>query len=61
MVYPKWKHLLPEYNLFREKTMKRHALSNAEWESIKDLACYKPARGRAPAAETIRPFLNGIL
>lgn len=53
--------MLPECNHFREKMMKRHALSTAEWEAIKDLACYKPARGRAPAAETIRPFLNGIL
>ncbi len=40
--------------------MKRHALSNAEWEAVKDIACYKPPRGIAPAPETIRPFLDGI-
>lgn len=40
--------------------MKRHALSNAEWDAVKELACYKPPRGREPEAESIRPFLDGI-
>ena len=40
--------------------MKRHALTNAEWEAVKDLAHYKPARGPEPAPESIRPYLNGI-
>lgn len=40
--------------------MRRHALSNAEWEVVKDLAQYKPPRGPKPKPETIRPFLDGI-
>lgn len=40
--------------------MKRHALSNTEWEAVKDLAQYKPPRGPEPTPETIRPFLDGI-
>jgi transposase len=55
------KHIYPESNLFRENEMTRHALSNAEWAAIKDIACYKPPRGTEPAPETIRPFLDGIL
>lgn len=40
--------------------MTRHALSDAEWEAVKELACYKPPRGTEPAAETIRPYLDAI-
>ena len=40
--------------------MKRHALTNDEWESVKELAQYKPPRGPSPGPETIRPFLDGI-
>ena len=40
--------------------MKRHALTNAEWEAVKDLAHYKPPRGPEPEPETVRPFLDGI-
>lgn len=40
--------------------MKRHALKNAEWEAVKDLAQYKPSRGPSPDPKTIRPFLDGI-
>ena len=39
---------------------KRHALTNAEWAAVKELASYKPPRGPEPEAETIRPFLDGI-
>ena len=39
---------------------KRHALTNAEWEAVKELACYSPPRGTKPAPESIRPFLDGI-
>ena len=40
--------------------MKRHALTNNEWEAIKDLAHYKPSRGPGPRPESVRPFLDGI-
>jgi transposase len=43
------------------KQIKRHALTDKEWDKIKDLATYKPARGRSPNPETIRLFLDAIL
>lgn len=36
----------------------RHALTDAEWEAIKPVAEYKPARG--PKPEHIREYLDGI-
>lgn len=60
MILRSQKHILPECNFFREKQMNRHALSDAEWEAVRELACYKPPRGTDPAAETIRPFLDSI-
>ena len=38
--------------------MKRHALTNDEWDDVKDIAQYKPPRG--PEPENVRPMLDGI-
>ena len=42
------------------RQIKRHALTDKEWDAIKDLATYKPARGISPNPQTIRLFLDAI-
>ena len=42
----------------REDIMKRHALSDYEWDLIKDQAAYKPKRG--PKPKHVRLMLDGI-
>ena len=40
--------------------MDRYALTEKEWNAIKELAHYTPPRGPKPDHNTIRPMLDGI-